>query len=313
MLRYVARRLFQAVIILFGVSFLSFSLLYIFPGDPAELIFLVNSGGVPPTPKDLEEFRAELGLNKPLLIQYVDWLSRVLNGDLGNSWNTGRPVIDEISQRLKASAELFLLSFAISAIMALIFGIMAAINKDKIIDHICRIVSLLGISIPNFWFALILIWVFSVKLHLLPSFGYGRLENYILPVVAWVFSATAIKSRFVRATMLEVLNQEYIITARSKGLTERVIILKHALRNALIPIMTYFSTSIGHLVLGSIMIEVVFAWPGVARFFIFSVFTRDFPVVQAFVLLSSVAFIFMNLIVDLSYAIIDPRVRYEKG
>jgi len=312
MLEYIAKRIVQAVIILLGVSFLSFSLLYIFPGDPAELIFLVNSGGVPPTPQELEELRAELGLNKPLLIQYGNWLSKILKGDFGNSWNTGRPVIYEISQRFRASAELFLLSFTISAIISFILGILAAMNKDKVIDHICRTISLLGISIPNFFFSLMLIWIFSVELHLFPSFGYGKLENYILPVTAWVFSGISIKSRFVRATMLEILNQEYIIAAKAKGLPERVIVLKHALRNALIPILTYFSTSIGHLVLGSIMIEVVFAWPGVARFFIFSVFTRDFPVVQAFVLLSSVAFISVNLIVDLSYALIDPRVRYER-
>lgn len=309
MLRYIARRLLQVIPTLFGVSLLSFSLLYLFPGDPAEFLAEVRYK-IEPTPEIVERIRKQMGFDKPFLVQYLHWLSNVLRGNFGTSWTEGKPVMDLIMQRLPASAELFFATFAVSVSFALFLGIISAIYKDRAVDHICRIFSLLGISIPSFWLGLILIWIFSVKLHLLPAFGYGGIEHMILPVLTWSFSFMAIKTRFVRSCLLEVLSQDYIVTARAKGLSERLVVLRHALRNALIPIITYFSLSIHHLIIGSIMVEVVFSWPGLGSLLVESVFERDFPVVQALVFLSGVLFVFVNLIVDILYAFIDPRIRY---
>ncbi len=309
MLRYIARRLLQVIPTLFGVSLLSFSLLYLFPGDPAEFLAEVRYK-IEPTPDVVERIRKQMGFDKPFLVQYLHWLSNVLRGNFGTSWTEGKPVMDLIMQRLPASAELFFATFAVSVSFALFLGIISAIYKDRAVDHICRIFSLLGISIPSFWLGLILIWIFSVKLHLLPAFGYGGIEHMILPVLTWSFSFMAIKTRFVRSCLLEVLSQDYIVTARAKGLSERLVVLRHALRNALIPIITYFSLSIHHLIIGSIMVEVVFSWPGLGSLLVESVFERDFPVVQALVFLSGVLFVFVNLIVDILYAFIDPRIRY---
>lgn len=310
MLRYIARRLLQAIPTLLGVSFISFSLLYLFPGDPAEIVVEVRYG-IEPTQEMIEKVRAEMGLDRPLIVQYIDWLSKALRGDFGLSWTGGKPVMDVILERLPISAELFFTTFAISIVFALILGIISAIHKDKAIDHICRIYSLLGISIPSFWLGLILIWIFSVQLHLLPAFGCCELKHLILPVLTWSFSFMAVKTRFVRASLLEELSKDYITTARAKGLPERLVIFRHALRNALIPIITYFSLSISHLIVGSIMVEVVFSWPGLGSLLVGSVFKRDFPVVQALVFLSGVLLITVNLIVDVLYTVIDPRVRYE--
>lgn len=310
MLRYLARRIIQTIPTLLGISLISFSLLHIFPGDPAEFIVSVRYG-IEPTKDIVEKIRIEMGLNKPLIVQYFEWLSKALRGDFGLSWAEGKPVMEIILERLPNSAELFFTTFAISTIFALILGIISTIYKDRAMDHICRIYSLLGISIPSFWLGLVLIWIFSVQLHLLPAFGCCELKHLILPVLTWSFSFMAIKTRFVRASLLEELSKEYITTARAKGLPERIVVLRHALRNALIPIVTYFSLSIHHLIIGSIMVEVVFSWPGLGSLLVESVFKRDFPVVQALVFLSGILMIFVNLIVDLFYAIIDPRVRYE--
>lgn len=309
MLKYIARRLLQIVPTLLGISIISFSLLYIFPGDPAEFIVEARYA-VEPTQEMVEKIRMEMGLDRPLIVQYLDWLSKAVRGDFGKSWTEDKPVMDLILQRLPASAELFFTTFAISIAFAMLLGIISAIYKDRAVDHFCRIFSLLGISIPSFWLGLILIWIFSVQLRLLPAFGYGGIEHLILPVLTWSFSFMAIKTRFVRASLLEALSQDYVITARAKGLPERIVVLRHALRNALIPIVTYFSLSISHLIVGSIMVEVVFSWPGLGSLLVESVFKRDFPVVQALVFISGVLFVIVNLVVDVLYAVIDPRIRY---
>ncbi len=309
MKRYVAKRIAQAIPTLLGVSFISFLLLHLFPGDPAEIILTIISGSEP-SYAEIQRFRREMGFDKPLLVQYIHWLSNALRGNFGVSWTEGKPVMEIIMQRFPASAELFFTTFAISLAFATLLGILSAMYRDRAVDHFCRIFSLLGISIPSFWLGLILIWIFSVKLHLLPAFGYGGIEHLILPVVTWSFSFMAIKTRFVRSCLLEALSQDYVVTARAKGLRERVVVLRHALRNALIPIVTYFSLSIHHLIIGSIMVEVVFSWPGLGSLLVESVFKRDFPVVQALVFLSGVTFIVVNLIVDLLYVVIDPRIRY---
>lgn len=309
MWRYIIRRVIQIIPTLLGISFLSFALLYIFPGDPAEIILTVTTGSEP-SQEAIEEFRRQMGLDRPIIIQYIDWLSRVMRGDFGKSWTEDKPVIDLIMERLPASAQLFFTTFIISTIFAILLGIIAVKYKDKAIDHFCRLFSLLGISIPSFWLGLMLIYIFSVKLKLLPAFGYGELKHMILPVLTWSISFMAIKTRFVRASLLEELSKDYIITARAKGLSENKVLFRHAFRNALIPIITYFSLSISHLIVGSVMVEVVFSWPGLGSLLVESIFKRDFPVVQALVLISGVVFTITNLVVDILYAIIDPRVRY---
>ncbi|MDI3496791.1 ABC transporter permease [Archaeoglobus sp.] len=307
--RYIARRLGQAVVTAFGISLISFSLLYVFPGDPAEFILSIRYG-YEPSAADIARFREEMGLNQPLVVQYFHWLSSALRGDFGMSWTEPKTVMELMAERLPPSAELFFTTFLISVVFAFTLGILSTIYRDRWIDHVSRIFSLLGISIPSFWLGLILIWVFSVNLHLLPAFGCCDLRHLILPVATWSFSFMAIKTRFIRASILEELSNEYIITARSKGLGENAVVLRHALRNALIPIITYLSMSISHLIVGSIMVEVVFSWEGLGTLLVKSVFERDFPVVQAMVFLSGVMMISMNLIVDLLYTVIDPRVRY---
>lgn len=309
MWRYIIRRVIQIIPTLLGISFLSFALLYIFPGDPAEIILTVTTGSEP-SQEAIEEFRRQMGLDRPIIIQYIDWLLRVMRGDFGKSWAEDKPVIDLIMERFPASAQLFFTTFIISTIFAILLGIIAVKYKDKAIDHFCRLFSLLGISIPSFWLGLMLIYIFSVKLKLLPAFGYGELKHMILPVLTWSISFMAIKTRFVRASLLEELSKDYIITARAKGLSENKVLFRHAFRNALIPIITYFSLSISHLIVGSVMVEVVFSWPGLGSLLVESIFKRDFPVVQALVLISGVVFTITNLVVDILYAIIDPRVRY---
>ncbi len=310
MLRYVAKRLLQAVPTLFGISLISFSLLYIFPGDPAEFILTVRYG-IEPSSEAIAKLRHELGLDRQLHVQYFEWLSRALRGDFGESWVEGKPVMSLISEKLPNSAELFFATFAVSIIFALLLGTISAMHKDRAIDQFCRLFALLGISIPSFWLGLVLIWIFSVKLHLLPAFGCCELRHLVLPLLTWSFSFMAIKTRFVRASLLEELSKEYVITARAKGLTERLVVLRHAMRNALIPIVTYFSMSISHLIVGSIMVEVVFSWQGLGTLLVKSVLERDFPVVQALVFLSGVLMVFVNMLVDVLYAFLDPRVRYE--
>ncbi len=307
---YVVRRTVQAVITLFGVSLISFSLLYIFPGDPAEFILSIRYG-YEPSAEDVARLREELGLNRPLIVQYLDWLSRALRGDFGMSWTEPKTVMSLILERAQASAELFFATFLISVFFAFALGILSAIYRDRWIDHLTRIFSMLGISIPSFWLGLVLIWIFSVNFHVLPAFGCCGIKHLVLPVLTWSFSFMAIKTRFIRASVLEELSKEYIVTARSKGLAESTVVLRHALRNALIPIVTYLSMSVSHLIVGSIMVEVVFSWEGLGTLLVKSVFERDFPVVQALVFLSGVVMISVNLVVDLLYTVIDPRVKYD--
>ncbi|WP_456472507.1 nickel ABC transporter permease [Methanocaldococcus sp.] len=310
MKKYIIKRILQMIPTLIGASFISFSLLYLFPGDPAEFILQINMG-IEPSPEEIENFRKEAGLDKPLIIQYLNWLYNVLHGDFGTSWSTGKPVLKEIMDRVPISAELFFPTLILSIISALLLGIISALYRDKLPDHISRIWSLIGISVPSFWLGLMLIWIFSVNLKLLPSYGVGSIKHAILPILTWTISFMAIKTRFVRAVILDILNEDYILTARAKGLSESAIVIKHALRNALIPILTYFSMSLSHLIVGSIMVEVVFAWPGLGSLLVESVLKRDFPVVQALVFLSAVLFLVVNFIVDILYALIDPRIRYE--
>ena len=311
MLVYVLRRICLSIFILLGVSIITFSMMFIVPGDPAEIIAIERYGEEGVTAETIAYVRAEFGLDQPIHIQYFRWLADVLHGDLGYSYRTDRPVLDEIVTRLPATVELALASMLVSLIIAIPVGVISAIRQYSVIDNISMFGALLGVSMPNFWLGLLLILFFSVHLDWFPVFGRGEIKHLILPALTLGTGMAAITTRLIRSSMLEVLRQNYIRTARAKGLSEKVVICKHALKNALIPVVTVLGLQFGALLEGAVIVEVIFAWPGIGRLLVDSVFARDLPMIQGCVLFIAVMYIFINLLVDISYAYLDPRIRYE--
>ncbi|ATZ61734.2 MAG: ABC transporter permease [Methanosarcinales archaeon Met12] len=310
MLTYILRRICLMVFILLGVSIITFSLMHFVPGDPAEVI-AIERYGEEVTAETIEHVRRELELDQPIYIQYFRWLINVLHGDLGYSHRTDRPVLDEIMARLPATVELALAGMLVSLIIAIPVGIISATKQYSIVDNVSMFGALLGVSMPNFWLGLLLILFFSVHLGWLPVFGRGGIEHLILPAITLGTGMAAITTRLMRSSMLEVLRQDYIRTARAKGLSEKVVINKHALKNALIPVVTVVGLQFGFLLEGAVIVEVIFAWPGVGRLLVDSIFARDFPVIQGCILFIAVMFVLVNLLVDISYAYLDPKIRYE--
>ena len=294
-----------------GASVLSFSILYLAPGDPAELMLERQLQGAP-TQEQINAFKEEHGLNDPIPIQFARWLYKILHGDFGTSLRTEEPVLDEYLERFPASLVLFLLSQIISITIAIPLGIISAVTHNSKVDHFSRFMAMFGVSMPNFWLGLLLIFFFAVYLDWLPAFGYGGIAHIILPAIALGVSGCASIMRLMRASLLEVLHLDYIRTARAKGLREKVVIVKHGLKNALIPVVTVIGLHLGHLVSGTVIVETIFAWPGVGRFLIQSIHARDFPVIQGFVLIIAMFFVFANLVVDIAYTYLDPRIRYER-
>lgn len=310
MLKYILKRIFYMICVLLGVTILTFSLLHLVPGDPAEMI-AIERYGEEVTADVIEHVRIELGLDKPLHIQYLRWLGNVLQGDLGYSSRTDRPVFDEIKMRFPATLELAIAGMFVSLIISIPIGIISAIKQYSAIDNASMFIALIGVSMPNFWLGLLLILFFSVHLGALPVFGRGGIEHLILPAITLGTGMAAITARLMRSSMLEVLTQDYIRTARAKGLSEKIVIGKHALKNALIPVITIIGLQFAALLDGVVIIEVIFAWPGIGRLLVDSVFARDIPVIQAGVLFSAILITTANLLVDISYAYLDPKIRYE--
>ncbi|MCD5425500.1 MAG: ABC transporter permease [Methanosarcinaceae archaeon] len=310
MLKYILKRIFYMICVLLGVTILTFSLLHLVPGDPAEMI-AIERYGEEVTADVIEHVRIELGLDKPLHIQYLRWLGNVLQGDLGYSSRTDRPVFDEIKMRFPATLELAIAGMFVSLIISIPIGIISAIKQYSAIDNASMFIALIGVSMPNFWLGLLLILFFSVHLGALPVFGRGGIEHLILPAITLGTGMAAITARLMRSSMLEVLTQDYIRTARAKGLSEKIVIGKHALKNALIPVITIIGLQFAALLDGVVIIEVIFAWPGIGRLLVDSVFARDIPVIQAGVLFSAILITAANLLVDISYAYLDPKIRYE--
>lgn len=267
--------------------------------------------GVMATPESIAALREKLGLDKPLHIQYIIWLSRVVSGDFGRSIQTGEEVLKLIFTRARASAELLGTAILFSILLGMSTGIISAVKRYSIFDHISRIMALFWICMPSFWFGLILILIFGLHLRWFPTFGYGGIRHIVLPAITLGLIQTALISRLTRSSMLEVIGQEYIKTARAKGLPERVVIYKHALRNALIPIVTIVALQIPSLFSGAMVTETVFSWPGMGRLLVLSVLNRDFPVVQGATLISAMLVVFSNLAADISYAFINPRIKYD--
>jgi len=313
MLVYIIRRIGLMVLIMLGASAVTFSMMHLVPGDPAEIIAVQRYGDEGATVEVIEQIRMELRLDQPIYIQYFHWLSNVLQGDFGYSFRTDRPVLDEILTRLPATIQLALAGMLMSLIIAVPVGIISATRQYSTLDNVSMFGALLGVSMPSFWLGLLLILFFSVHLGWLPVFGRGGIEHLVLPAITLGTGMAAITTRLIRSSMLEVLTQDYIRTARAKGLKESVVIYKHALKNAMIPVVTIVGLQMAHLLEGAVIVEVIFAWPGIGRLLVDSIFARDFMVIQGCMLFIAVIFVFSNLLVDISYAYLDPRIRYERG
>ena len=275
-------------------------------GDPARLM-------VPPeaTNEDIETLRHALGLDRPLHIQYLDFIVHAIQGDFGTSLWQKLPTTQLILERFPATLELALTAVILSIIVSIPLGIIAAVKKDSLQARSAMLFSVIGQSVPNFWLGIMMIYLFAVTLHWLPSSGRGTWQHLIMPAITLAIFPTARLSRLTRSSMLEVMNTPYIRTARAKGLSERVIIIRHGLKNAAIPLLTIVSLEIGALLGGAIIIETVFSWPGLGRLVVQAVFARDFPLVQAAVFFIATIFILINLVTDLLYAVIDPRIQYQ--
>jgi peptide/nickel transport system permease protein len=314
--RYVVRRLLLLVPVLLGVSVIIFMVLHLAPGDPAEIML-----GSQATQADLERLRAELGLTEPLYAQYVHWLGLVARGDLGRSIWMKRPVLAEVLGRFKATLVLTGAALVLSTAGGLALGILSAVRPNSLLDRLSAVASLFGASMPVFWLGIVLMVVFALWLGWLPASGmfapYGGghaldlLAHLALPAVTLAAASVTIIARLTRSTMLETLGQDYIRTARAKGVVERAVVLRHGLKNALIPIVTVVGVQAGYLLGGAVLTETVFAWPGVGTLMVQGILARDFPLVQGCVLVVALSFVVINLLVDLLYAWLDPRIRYE--
>ena len=309
MITYLIRRLLSLLPVLFSITFLAFVLGNLAPGDPATQVYIARTGEPPPNNEVVEEIREELGLNDPLPLRFVYWLADILQGDMGQSYRTGQPVFMELRQHAGITFRLAVLGAALAAAISIPLGCLAAIYQNKPIDLGIRTVGLLGASMPSFWLAYLLILVFGVRLQLLPVAGMGSWQHMILPVFSISLFGVATISRLLRASLLEALNSDYIRMARAKGLRERRVILLHALTNSLIPVITILGNLFGGLVAGAVIIETIFALPGLGRLIIDAISFRDYPIIQGFVIFTGTVFTLVNLVVDLSYVAIDPRIR----
>ena len=309
---YALRRGLLVVPTLVGVSLLAFALANLAPGDPAEEL-LRRTTERPPSPEEVATLRRELGLDRPLVVQYARWVGDVVRGDLGTSYATRRPVSDELGRRVPLSLELAVPAALLALAIALPAGLLSAVHRNRLIDQVLRVASLVGASVPSFWLALLLIGFFAVRLSLAPVAGRGGASSMVLPVVTLAMAPAAVLARFTRSTMLEALGEDYVATARAKGVAAVGVVAGHALRNALIPLVTAFGTSLGHLLAGVVVIETVFVWPGAGKALQDAILQRDYPLIQGFVLYAGAIFLVVNLLVDLSYALIDPRVRLGAG
>ena len=307
MLTYVVRRVLVAIPTLLGVATVVFSLLRLLPGDPASVI-----AGPTATPEAITNIRHQLGLDLPLWQQYLAFLGRLLRGDLGISTRTGAPVVQEIFTRVPFTAELAVTSLILAIAVGVAAGVIAATRRNGGADLGISGSAVFGVSMPTYWLGLMLIIVFAVRLRMLPAAGVDRgVLSMVLPTVTLALFSMGLVTRQTRSAMLEVLGQDYVRTARAKGAGRSSVLIRHALRNALLPVVTTIGLQFGALLGGAVLTESVFAWPGVGRLLVDSIGSRDYPVVQGVVLLLSVAFIVINLLTDLVYAYVDPRIRYS--
>jgi peptide/nickel transport system permease protein len=295
-----------------GVSFITFLLLNFAPGDAAEITLLRQNGGIAPPREAIVALRQELGLDSPLPVRYISWLSGAVRGDLGESYRTGNSIAGELARRLPATLLLASVSLALAVAAGIPLGVLAALKRGSWVDTGSRLLALLGAAVPSYVLALLLMLLFAVKLDWLPAIGYGSPKNLVLPALALSVGVMAQLMRLTRATMLETLGQDYMRTARAKGLGEAGVVWRHGLKNALLPVITVIGTSTGHLLGGAVIIETIFGWPGVGQFVVVGISQRDYPVVQGFALYLAVIFLMVNLAVDLAYGWLDPRLHFGR-
>ncbi|MDO4712192.1 MAG: ABC transporter permease [Peptostreptococcaceae bacterium] len=305
--KYILRRFLLLIPVIVGVTFIIFTMMYLTPGDPAKIML-----GESAKAEDVARLRAELGLDKPYLVQFGNYVKNaVLHQDIGRSYTTKRAVTEEVMTRFPVTLKLAAFSILIAVAIGIPVGIVSATKQYSLFDNVSMVVALLGVSMPNFWQGLLLILLFSVKLKLLPASGFSSFKHMILPAVTIGTSTAAVITRMTRSSMLEVIRQDYIRTARAKGQVESKVVNRHALKNALIPIITVVGLQFGYLLGGAVLTESIFAVPGVGRLMVDSIKTRDFPVVQGAVLFIAVTFSIVNLFVDIMYAYVDPRIRSQ--
>ncbi|MGE3488597.1 MAG: nickel ABC transporter permease [Vicinamibacterales bacterium] len=306
MAAFLIRRVLLTIPVLLGVATLVFSLIHLVPGDPAQA--MLGDGA---SPQDIAELRANLGLDRPLPAQYVSFLRGALSGDLGTSFRTGQPVTQMIAERVPATAELALAAMTVAVLLAIPLGIVAAVWKNTAADHAAMTFSLAGISIPNFWLGPLLAIVFAVELGWLPVSGRGTLAHLVLPAVSLGLALSAILARMTRASLLDELGELYVRAARARGVSPAAAVLNHAMRNSLIPLVTIVALQFGAVLTGAVITETIFAWPGIGRLLIQSIGFRDYPMVQGCILLIAVTYVTVNLITDVMYGVLDPRIRLE--
>lgn len=309
--KYIIHRLIHLIPVLFGITFLTFALTYLSPGDPAEL--MLSATGITPSPELIQQVREELGLNKPFLIQYLNWLTSVLKGDFGISYKYSKPVLDLILRALPATFKLAGMTMLMTIIIALPLGIISALHRNKGLDNIIRAISFLGISLPAPWIAIILMYIFALKLKLLPVMGNTNWTSIILPSASMTILLASRYIRQVRGYILEEISQDYVIGAKARGVKDRAVLLRHVLKSTLVPIITQLGLSFGVLLGGAVIIETIFSWPGVGKLAIEAIFTRDYPLIQGYVVWMTIIYMLINMLVDISYYILDPRMRLEKG
>jgi len=320
---YTIRRILSSIPTLVGISILTFTIIHLAPGGPLRFSLALR-GNIPV--EYILEIERRLGLDKPIWEQYIIWLKNIMTGNLGTSFIKEVPVIDLISLYAWNTIKLMLAAQILSLMIAIPLGIISAVKQDSIVDNVSRFISLFGVSMPSFWTGLMLIFIVAVRLDLLPVFGaytigavysspieafLDQLSHMVLPVVVLAFSNAALITRLVRSSMLEVLRQDYIVTARAKGLKENIVIFKHALRNSMLPVITVVGMSVGFLLAGATVTETIFAWPGLGRFVVVSTFNRDYPAIMAITMIVALMVVLSNLITDLIYGFLDPRIRYE--
>ena len=306
MIRFILRRTLQIIPVLIGIAMLVFGMLHLIPGDPARIV-----AGIEASEETIEIARENLGLNKPLYEQFFTFIGNVIKGDLGTSIQSGTPVTEELAVRFPITMKIALGATAFATVIGMLAGVLAATRQNKFIDNFIMVTSLIAVSVPSYFLGLLLLIVFSLKLGWLPVFGINTPMHYVLPIVTLGMQSMGLIARMTRSSMLDVIRQDYIRTAKAKGLSEMVIIYFHALQNALIPVITVVGLKFGGLLAGTILVEVVFSIPGVGRYMVDAILNRDYPVVQGAILVVASSFVIVNILVDIAYKLADPKIRYD--
>jgi peptide/nickel transport system permease protein len=309
-LGYIGNRLLQLIPVLLLVSLFIFFIMHALPGDPAQLMLAGAEGGIV-SPERIEELRQEMGLNDPLVVQYLRFMSGAVRGDLGNSIRLRTPVMDLITERFASTMSLSLMGLGFSIVIGIALGILAALKQNSWIDTFSMALSYVGVSMPVFWLGLLLILIFSFRLDWFPPAGGGSFKSLVLPSFTLGFVSAGLLSRMTRSSLVEVMNEDYVRTARAKGLRERSVLIHHALKNALIPVVTMLGIQFGGMLAGAVVTETVFSRPGLGRLIVQSILWKDYPLVQGSVLFLALVYVSVNLLVDVSYAYLDPRIHYH--